>query len=156
ALFLMGKFYEYGSDGPYRPYLDSLYNFIRSFQEYSPEGWSKSDSTGLTAQIKSGLDEIDGLINANRQKTATVQEKIKFHVFELLTKIYANISKSFPVILFLDDVHWADPLSLEFLAYFIRNTENDRIFLLGTARSSELLDEDQPIKAWLRRISRYD
>jgi eukaryotic-like serine/threonine-protein kinase len=154
ALFLMGKFYEYGSDNPYRPYLDSLYSFVRTFQDYSPEGWVRTNESGLTAKVKRGLDDIDSLINF-RHKTGTIEEQIKYRAFELITKSFITISKSFPLILFLDDLQWADPLSLEFLSYFIRNTEQSRIMVLCTARAQDLLDDERPIKSWLRRVCRY-
>src|SRR5262249_49244316 len=141
ALFFMGKFYEYGSDGPYRPYLDSLYSFIRTFQEYSPEGWSKPDSSDLMVQIKRGLDDINCLINIRNSEAGPVEEQKKYRAFELLTNIFVNISSSCPVLLFLDDLQWGDPLSLEFLAYFIRNTEKNRIFVLCTARIQDILDD---------------
>jgi eukaryotic-like serine/threonine-protein kinase len=153
--FLTGKFYEYGSGGPYRPYLDSLHSFVRSNQKFSSEGWAQNDPNELTSQLDRGLDEIDKLININNPEAGPVEEQIKYRAFELITRQFVTISESTPVTLFLDDVQWADPLSLEFLAYLIRNTEKNRLFILCTARSQELLDDTRPVKTWMRRISSY-
>jgi eukaryotic-like serine/threonine-protein kinase len=156
VLFLGGKFYEYGGDNPYRPYLDGLYSFVRNYSEQfageSPDPVIK----GLTTKIKQGLDEIDRVLDVSYQAMPpSTEEKIKYQTFELLTKIFVTISTSIPVVLFLDDVHWANSLSLEFLAYLVRNTEKNPILVLCTARSAELSGEVLPIRTWLRRISRY-
>jgi serine/threonine protein kinase/tetratricopeptide (TPR) repeat protein len=157
AFFLVGKFYEYGGDNnPYRPYLDGLYSFVRNFPERSSSGgWPKPRIKGLTTKIRERLDEVDSVINVDaRAKAPSVEEQIKYRTFELLANIFVTISATTPVILFLDDVHWANSLSLEFLAYLVRNTEKNRIFILCTARNHEVFDETRPIKTWLRRISR--
>src|SRR5207237_522664 len=86
------KFYEHGSNSPYQPYLDSLHNFIRNFQEYSPEGWPLPNN--ITSQIKDGLDDIDNLINVIRPEASPVDEQIKYNIFELLSSILIKISDS--------------------------------------------------------------
>ncbi|MGB5052309.1 MAG: hypothetical protein WBO46_25390, partial [Caldilineaceae bacterium] len=40
----------------------------------------------------------------------------------------------------LDDLHWADAESLEFLAFLLRQPAPARLLLVGTARSEEMLD----------------
>ncbi|MEW6730598.1 MAG: tetratricopeptide repeat protein [Acidobacteriota bacterium] len=154
ALFLTGKFYEYGGEGAYRPYLDGLHSFVRNFP--GRNRMSKSRVKGITNKIKEGLDEVNGLISDKRLKASTIDEETKYRTFELLANIYVAISASIPLIFFLDDLQWADSLSLEFLAYLVRNTEKERIMVLGTVRNQELLDDTRPIRAWLRRISRYN
>src|ERR1051325_11007204 len=83
AFFLVGKFYEYGSDSPYRPYLDGLYSFTRNFPDRSTGGWSRLKTKELTGRIRQDLDEIDGLINVNaKEKVPSVEEQIKYRTFE--------------------------------------------------------------------------
>src|SRR5262249_24048770 len=91
----------------------------------------------------------------NKRLIQNTEEQTKYRTFELLTRAFATISTSTPVILLIDDLQWADSLSLEFLAYLTRNTEKDRIMVLCTTRGEELLDESKPIRAWQRRISSY-
>lgn len=157
ALFLVGKFYEYGSDSPYRPYLDSLYSFTRNFPERNDiESWPRPRVEGLTSKIREGLEEVDIVINSRWQQPLPIEEQTKYRTFELLASIYTTAAEATPVILFLDDLQWADSLSLEFLAYLVRNTESERLLIIGTVRSQELLDDARPIRSWLRRISKYN
>src|SRR5262249_17270513 len=148
-----GKFYEYGGTGPYRPFLDSLYSFTRNYR--ASDDRLERDPEAITTKIRQHLDEIDNLINVNLIRVPSLEEQIKYRTFELLAGVFVMISQSTPLVLFLDDVHWADSLSLEFLAYLIRNTEKNRILVICTARSQRMHDDPRPIKTWLRRISHY-
>jgi predicted ATPase len=44
-----------------------------------------------------------------------------------------------PVLLFLDDLQWADPTTLNLLHYLARNTRDDRILILGTYRPEDVI-----------------
>ena len=45
-----------------------------------------------------------------------------------------------PIILFIEDIHWADSASLALLHYVARATKNcERILVLATFRSEELM-----------------
>src|SRR5262249_42130236 len=139
ALFVTGQFYEYGGDNPYRPYLDGIYSVMQSASGAQSPLWPLPPIEGLIDKIRSNLDEIDRLINGNfRENASSGEEQKKYRTFELFVEIFMTISESMPIVLFLDDVQWADPLSLEFLAYLIRNTEAGRMLFLCTARPQEL------------------
>ncbi|MBI5000952.1 MAG: tetratricopeptide repeat protein [Euryarchaeota archaeon] len=44
-----------------------------------------------------------------------------------------------PLVLFLDDLQWADPTSLSLLHYLARNTRKDRALILGTYRPEDIV-----------------
>jgi tetratricopeptide (TPR) repeat protein len=151
ARFLAGKFYESGNEGSYRPYLDCLYSLTQSqIRSESRQGCPEE----LTARIKLRLDEIERLSDAGASKAPYSEEQIKYLTFELLAGIFVSLSNSMPLVLFLDDLQWADSLSLEFLAYMLRNSEESRILVLCTVRGQDLADES-PTRTWMRRMSGY-
>ena len=49
-----------------------------------------------------------------------------------------NIAAKFPVLLFVDDLHWADASSINLLLYLGRETVEDRLMLIGTYRPHEV------------------
>jgi serine/threonine protein kinase/Tfp pilus assembly protein PilF len=155
ALFLAARFYEFsGDNSPFRPYLDCLFSFTRNFPKRKTGEWT-DEVEQLPAKIRPVLDEVDSLIDLSSMQGPSAKEQSKYRAFELLTEVFVIIAELTPVVLFLDDIHWADALSLEFLAYLARNTEENRMFVLCTLRGQELLDETQSIKIWLRQISLY-
>ncbi len=46
-----------------------------------------------------------------------------------------------PLLLFLDDMQWADPTTLKLIHYLSRNTRNYRVIMLGTYRPEDIVQE---------------
>lgn len=59
-------------------------------------------------------------------------------IYDGVLRTIQSLTISKPVVLFIDDVQWADTASLELLRYITKNTLNNRIFLLGTFRPEDL------------------
>ncbi len=55
-----------------------------------------------------------------------------------MLSLFNALSRSAPLLLVLDDLHWTDDSSLELLAYLARHQQNERIMLIGTCRDIEL------------------
>ena len=68
------------------------------------------------------------------------QERLKREIATLLDEI----SRLHPVVLCVDDVHWADPSTTDLLGYLARRIEDKSILLLVTARPSDLAQARHP------------
>ena len=71
---------------------------------------------------------------------SATQERLKRE----LATFFDAASKSQPVILFLDDVHWADNSTVDMIAYLATQLAARRLFIIATARQSELLLQKHP------------
>ena len=58
-----------------------------------------------------------------------------------------------PVLLVLDDLHWADPPTLALFRHLVHETANDRIMVLGTYRDTDL-DRSHPLAGALAELRR--
>jgi DNA-binding CsgD family transcriptional regulator/tetratricopeptide (TPR) repeat protein len=72
----------------------------------------------------------------------------KARLFAAVHRLLARLAADAPVMLVVEDLHWADRSSLEFLAYLIRNVREERLLLVGTWRSDEL-PRSHPVRRWL-------
>ncbi len=59
-----------------------------------------------------------------------------------------DVAGSTPVVLLVDDLHWADESTLDLLMYLIAGPTNRRFALLGTVRS-ESMPDGHPFHRWL-------
>ncbi|HUG15233.1 MAG TPA: AAA family ATPase [Thermomicrobiales bacterium] len=59
-------------------------------------------------------------------------------LFELAGEFFAEVSERRPLLLVLEDLHWADPASLEFLRFFARFLGGLPVLLVATYRDDEL------------------
>lgn len=60
-----------------------------------------------------------------------------FVLFGAVTKLLANASRRRPLLLFLEDLQWADEVSLRLLEFVVRNTLDERLLCIGSYRSEE-------------------
>lgn len=58
-------------------------------------------------------------------------------VFEALSVVAVALARRAPLVLALDDLHWADETTLLFLAYVGRRIAGERVMLIGTYRDDE-------------------
>lgn len=58
-------------------------------------------------------------------------------IFGWYTKVMKDISAQFPLVLFIDDLHWADDSSLNLLLHLGRELEQEQMVVLGTFRPYE-------------------
>ncbi|WP_181578219.1 AAA family ATPase [Arthrobacter sp. AQ5-05] len=64
-----------------------------------------------------------------------------------------EISRARPVVLVVDDLHWADPSTLDALMYLIAGPGDRRLSILATLRNVEV-GEGHPLQRWLADIRR--
>jgi DNA-binding CsgD family transcriptional regulator/tetratricopeptide (TPR) repeat protein len=77
-------------------------------------------------------------------------------LFELLWGVFSRLELEQPVLLVLEDMHWADPASLDLLSFLVRNLRSQRLAMVVTLRSDELPPEHplRPLVAELERSGR--
>src|SRR5258707_4726191 len=61
-------------------------------------------------------------------------EAVKGTTFEVFRKLTIKLALERPLILVLEDLHWVDKISEEFLGFLAENAPDARILLLGTYR----------------------
>ena len=52
-----------------------------------------------------------------------------------------------PLVLWLEDLHWSDVSTLDWLAFIARRRERARLVIIGTYRPVEVLAHEHPLKA---------
>ncbi len=80
-------------------------------------------------------------------------------VFEQYINVLKKIASKIPLVLVLDDLHWADEASLDLLFRLCRRLEDSRILLIGTYRPDELggaaSGERHPLEKLINELKRY-
>ncbi len=125
--FLYGKAY-YDTAEPY-----SLIE--RAFDDL------KDDDALLDLDKKIDIDDERDLKNQQRKVYLKVLDKILYH------------SKKTPLLIFLDDLQWADKASLELFHFISDNLEDARILIIGAYRPEDITRKDHLTES-LRRMSR--
>ena len=80
-------------------------------------------------------------------------ENERERLFEAISQFVENISKTAPLVVFLDDLQWCDPSSIMLLHYLARGIYRDSLLLLGTYRETEV-EEKHPLFPILTDLKR--
>ncbi|MFO7991862.1 MAG: tetratricopeptide repeat protein [Thermoplasmata archaeon] len=143
--FLYGKAY-YDSTEPY-----SL--FERAFddlQESLPALQITSETSSSGLQGDKVLLSFDKKIDVDDEKNLKRQQRNVY--LQALDKMLYH-SKKTPLLLFLDDLQWADKASLELLHFLSDNLEEARVLIIGAYRPEDITRKDHLTES-LRRMSR--
>jgi tetratricopeptide (TPR) repeat protein len=114
---------------PYFPFIEA----------FSPNMSSREDGTIVSQQlsIRSWLSEAYSTEKLEKNKI-TAPQVWRDQAFASVTRELLFMSSVKPLILVLEDMHWADSASLALLHYISRALVNEKILVLVTFRSEEL------------------
>ncbi|MGC5317250.1 ATP-binding protein [Micromonospora arida] len=72
-----------------------------------------------------------------------------FALYDAVTAALVAVSQQRPVVVVLDDLHWADPASLRLLSFAAQHTWFERLLLIGTYRDAEIESGEHPLRPLL-------
>ncbi len=148
TLVLRGDAVDQG-DGelPYAPVLGALRPLVR---ERHPA--LRELSAGSRAQLAGLLPGLDnGGPLAERDDPSA-----QLRLFEALLELLDLLSESSPLVLILEDMHWADRSTRTFVSFLARSLRQERVMMLLTYRTDELHRRHalRPLLSELERLER--
>ncbi|KPA15783.1 multi-sensor signal transduction multi-kinase [Candidatus Magnetomorum sp. HK-1] len=158
--FIAGKYDQFQGDIPYNAIIQAFQDMIRKILKDNSshiETWKKNliNALGTNAQVIIELiPEVEFIIGKQIAVDELSFEKAQNRlnlVFESFIKVFTR--KEHPLVLFLDDLQWADPASLSFIKNFLLEYPVKYFYLIGSYRDNEL-DEYHPFMQTLKSIKR--
>jgi tetratricopeptide (TPR) repeat protein len=107
-------------------------------------GHEKKGISSTDEEMFETLPIIEGIMKAETGTSRKYPElgpesKVRRDWFlESVAELLLRSSRQKPILMILDDLHWADPSSLGLLHYLARNIAKTRALILGTYRTEEL------------------
>jgi len=105
-----------------------------------------STSADLASRIGSGAAYLAQLVPELAEKLPSIapapvsleSEHARFYLFDAITSFLKKTSRVKPLLLVVDDLHWADRSSLHLVEFLVQELREARILLLGTYRETEV------------------
>ena len=150
ALIVWGRCYEGEGAPPYWPWLQVLGEYIQ-----------QEDIGTLRSVLGAGASSIAELMPELRERLPETQpssphetaEESRFRLFNAITAFLRNASSNQPIVVVLDDLHWADRSSLLLLEFLCQRLDNSRLLIIGTYRDMEL-SRSHPLAQSLGALTR--
>ena len=117
----------------YQPFVEALHHYIAT-----------CPINDLRAQVGTNASELASLVPELAQRLpdlpppAGETQRERYRILDAAGALLAAASKAAPMVLVVDDLHWADKATLQLLKHILRSPEQSRLLVLCTYRDSEL------------------
>jgi len=160
--FISGKFDPVKRDIPYESLIDAFRELVLYLLAQSPEvidQWRKSLQKALGVNgnvIVSVIPELELIIGKQAPVPALPSRESgnRFNlVFQKFVSVFAT--KSHPLVIFLDNLQWADLPSLKLIEVLMTSAGEDHLLVIGSFRDTEI-DDGHPLMKMLEAIKEND
>ncbi len=150
AQVLWGRCHESRGPPPYWPWVQALRSYVR---EAEPER--------LRSEMGTGAADIAEIVSDVRERLPDLQpspqtddpEQARFRLFDSITAFLKTASRNQPLMVILDNLHWADKPSLLLLEFLAQEFADSRLLVVGTYRDVDL-SRQHPLAEALGELTR--
>ncbi len=137
AVILAGRCYEQESV-PFKALdnlIDSLADYLTGLPEADARQATPEDLLPLV-RLFPVLGQIPGALDPGRPSIENVdQQELRQRAMNALREMLKHLSKTRPVVLYIDDLQWGDEDSADLLADLVRPPDAPRVLVLGSFRT---------------------
>ncbi|OCQ95057.1 guanylate cyclase [Nostoc sp. MBR 210] len=143
--FIAGKFDQFKQDIPYAAFIQAFQELIRQLlteNERQIDIWKQKLLAAFGANGKVLIDVIPEVAlivgsQPNVPKLGTIESQNRFNrVFQQFVNVFCQ--EKHPLVIFLDDLQWADSASLKLLKLLMTDDSSRYLFLIGAYRDNEV------------------
>ena len=149
AQVFWGRCYEEEGAPPYWPWVQAIRSYIQ-----------QAGTQRLILEMGPGAGAIAEIVGEARVKLPDLEptqqlepEQARFRLFDSITTFLKNASQTQPLMLVLDDLHWADRSSLQLPEFLARELGDERLLVVGAYRDVDL-SRQHPLSETLAHLSR--
>jgi DNA-binding SARP family transcriptional activator len=114
---------------PFEPMVEAIRTALRTV---SPE--ARRRVAAERGHLSVLLPELEQLVPEARGYVPQPAVE-RYLLFEAVSEVLRTESASYPLLVVLDDLHWADPPSLKLIEHVLRHEHSGRVLVLGAARA---------------------
>jgi class 3 adenylate cyclase/tetratricopeptide (TPR) repeat protein len=149
AVALFGRCYESDGTVPYSPFVETTEQALRLV----PTDWVREDLGEDAAEVARMVPELRRRFPDIGEPLDLPPEQQRRYFFNAITDFIARAAERLPLVLVVDDAHWADEPTLLLIEHVAERLPHMRVLAIGTYRDMEL-DVSRPLAATLERLLR--
>ncbi|OGO53269.1 MAG: hypothetical protein A2148_09075 [Chloroflexi bacterium RBG_16_68_14] len=123
---------------PCQPFVEALVHNTAAYPADELRARLGTSGAKLATLVSELAEASAGLRREARPEGSAGPEGERYRFFEAVSSLLTEASRVGPLVLVLDDLHWADKPTLLLLRYILRRPEPSPLLILGTYRDTEL------------------
>jgi DNA-binding SARP family transcriptional activator/tetratricopeptide (TPR) repeat protein len=133
----------------YRPFVEALRHYVRG----AALDWAQLARTPGAGELARLIPELAAVLRAEPATRPSDPETRRYLMFEAVSELLTEASTRAPLMLVLDDLHWADPATLHLLRHVMRAPQVAALLIVATYRDADI-DARHPLAALLADLRR--
>jgi len=162
GFFISGKFEQFNKDIPYRGFIEAfngLVNYLLTLDNARIQSWKEK----IIAAVENNGQVLVDFIPRLRLIIGEQSPEIPLGALETQNRIHTLFQKflglfsapEHPLMMFIDDLQWADASSIKLIKVLMTNTENQNIIFIGAYRDSEQENQKNRLTDTIREIDNF-
>jgi predicted ATPase len=115
-----------------------------------------SQADDLLGPAREELHRLLPELGAAAAPAGPVTPTSRTRLFELLLGVLGRLAEAAPVVLVVEDIHWADGATRDLLRFLARNVDRERLLLIATHRTDDVAAPDTRLLDHLLRSDRAE
>ena len=133
---------------PYQPWAEVLDHLVG----HAPDDVLAAHRDARGNELARLVPQLGGGTRADRTSTSDPESE-RYLLFGAVVDVLARVSALAPIVLVLDDLHWADRPTIHLLRHVVAADTLQRLFVIGTFRESDV-GADDPLSDLLAALRR--
>ena len=148
--FLGGQSFPTDRTSPYGPLLDLLGTFLAPLSPSQIATALGSSARALVPLLPEQVQHLPELASLSPLSHLDPEQEQR-RLFAALADVFLRATSTQPLLLVIEDLHWSDESTLEFLHFFARKTAGHRLLVVLTYRNEEM---PLPLRSLLAQFDR--
>ncbi|WP_233604534.1 AAA family ATPase [Micromonospora sp. HM5-17] len=152
---LLGQCLELGEEGlPFAPFAAALRQVLRDDGPDAFAGYERDFARLLPELARlTGGGPADPAVRTAPAGPGFGPDSPRGYLFELVAELFGRLAAERPLVLVIEDLHWADRSTRDLIAFLARVVRPARVLLICTYRSDEL-HRGHPLRPFLAELDR--
>ena len=135
---------QYGTGEAYLPFLDAIGGLLEGPARERLAAVMRTSAPTWCSQLPVAFASTGAMEKLQQETIGATKERMMREMGDALG-IFAATS---PVVLLLEDLHWADPSSVDLLRHLGQRISNQRLLIAGTFRPEDIERSNHPLKSY--------
>jgi tetratricopeptide (TPR) repeat protein len=155
---------QYGAGEPYQPFVDAFRDLLRAEAEQGGRRSLREVARDIAPYWLAAIPVAGDIIAATVATASELRSSFgsgaaeapsEEALFFQYTELFLAAAQREPLLLFLDDLHWADRATVTLLTHLARKIEEQQVLILGTYRAADVAESAHPIRDARLELERY-
>ena len=139
---------QYGTGETYLPFLDALGSLLTGAGGARVGTILRSHAPTWCLQLPAAFGSSDTQAQLQQETIGATKDRMLRELGDALNALTASI----PVVLVLEDLHWADTSSVDLLRHLCQRVGEQRLLIVGTLRPEEVERRGHPLRGYRHEL----